>query len=143
MSTMRPVTEFELMKLSQEAVTEYNQVHSYDIDHVVIRPQHQTRLDRIESNFILTQDQFIPDWAVRDIETITAGQLAELKQLDPEVILFATGSGLCIEFQNIARQLMQSHIGVEFMDLGAACRTFNLLVSEQRRVLLAVCFEAV
>jgi len=130
------------MKLSQEAVTEYNQIHAYDIDHVVIRPQHQTRLDRIETNFILTQDQFIPDWPVRDIQAITADQLAELKQLDPEVILFATGSGLCIEFQKIAQQLMLSHIGVEFMELGAACRTFNLLVSEQRRVLLATSFDA-
>lgn len=131
------------MKLSQEAVSEYNQIHSYDNGQVVIRPQHQTRLDTIESNFILTRDHLITDWTVRQIETISAEQLAELEQLDPEVILFATGSGVCLEFQKIAQSLMQSHIGVEFMELGAACRTFNLLVSEQRKVLLAVSFDTV
>ncbi len=129
------------MKLSQEAVSEYNQIHSYDNDHVVIRPQHQNRLDAIESNFILTRSQLIVDWPVKEIATITAGQLADLKTLDPEVILFATGSGLCIEFQKIASEFMQAQIGVEFMELGAACRTFNLLVSEQRKVLLAVSFD--
>ena len=109
---------------------------------MVIRPQHQTRLDIVGSNFILTRDRLISDWSVSDIQSITATQLAELEQLSPEVILFATGSGLCIEFQKIAQQLMQSQIGVEFMELGAACRTFNLLVSEQRKVLLAVSFDA-
>lgn len=131
------------MKLSQEADSEFNQIHSYDNDQVVIRPQHQTRLDTVGSNFILTRDQLISDWSVSDIQFITASQLAELEQLAPEVIIFATGSGLCIEFQNIAQKLMLSHIGVEFMELGAACRTFNLLVSEQRKALLAVSFHAV
>jgi uncharacterized protein len=131
------------MKLSQEAVTDYNQIHSYDSDQVVIRPQHQTRLETLTTNFLLTQEQLITHWPVRAIESLTAEQLAELKQLDPEVILFATGSGLCLELQKIAHSLMQDHIGVEFMELGAACRTFNLLVSEQRKVLLAVSFDAV
>jgi uncharacterized protein len=131
------------MKLSQEAVSEFNQIHSYDNDRVVIRPQHQTRLDTVGSNFILTRDRLITDWSVTDIQSITSSQLAELEQLSPEVILFATGSGLCMKFQHIAARLMQSHIGVEFMELGAACRTFNLLVSEQRRAILAVSFEAV
>lgn len=130
------------MKLSQEAVSEFNQIHSYDDSQVVIRPLHQTRLDSIESNFVLTRDQFLPNWAVSDLESITASQMAELKELDPEVILFATGSGLTIELQPMAREFMQSHIGVEFMELGAACRTFNLLVSEQRKVVLAVSFDA-
>jgi uncharacterized protein len=109
---------------------------------VVIRRQDQNRLETIESNFILTRNQLIPDWPVTEIVNISAEHLADLKRLDPEVILFATGSGLCIEFHKIAHQFMQSQIGVEFMDLGAACRTFNLLVSEQRRVLLAVSFDA-
>lgn len=130
------------MKLSQEAVTDYNQIHSYDSDQVVIRPQHQTRLEPLKSNFILTREQLISDWPVSNIESLTAEQLAQLKQLGPEVILFATGSGLCPELQKLAQTFMQDHIGVEFMELGAACRTFNLLVSEQRKVLLAVCFEA-
>jgi uncharacterized protein len=128
------------MKLSLEAVSEYNQIHSYDDNKVVIRPQHQDRLDAIESNFILTPDTLIRDWSVNDIKQISAQQLAELTSLDPEVILFATGSGLSATHLKISQSLMQSAIGAEFMDIGAACRTFNLLVSEQRKVLLAVCF---
>ncbi|EEF80084.1 Mth938-like domain-containing protein [Methylophaga thiooxydans] len=131
------------MKLSLEAVSEFNQIHSYDDNNVVIRPQHQDRLDAIETNFILTADTLIRDWAVSDIQQLSAAQVAELQRLDPEVILFATGSGLTVEHQKIAQLFIPHHIGVEFMDLGPACRTFNLLVTEQRKVLLAVCFQSV
>ena len=131
------------MKLSQEAVTEYNQIHSYDDNSVVIRPQNQDSLDTIETHFILTSNQLISDWPVGKIQHITAEQLAQLKRLDPEVILFATGSGLTVDVLPVSQDLMQSHIGAEFMELGAACRTFNLLVSEHRKVVLAVSFDSV
>ena len=131
------------MKLSLEAVSEFNQIHSYDDNNVVIRPQHQDRLDAIETSFILTADTLIRDWAVSDIQQLSAAQVAELQSLDPEVILFATGSGLTVEHQTIAKLFIPHHIGVEFMDLGPACRTFNLLVTEQRKVLLGVCFQSV
>lgn len=131
------------MKLSLEAVFEYNQIHSYDDNSVVIRPQHQNRLDAIETNFILTADTLIRDWSVSDIEQLSVAQLAEIQALDPEVILFATGSGLTVELHKISQSLTQQNIGVEFMELGSACRTFNLLVTEQRKVLLAVCFQSV
>jgi len=128
------------MKLSLEAVFDYNQIHSYDDNNVVIRPQHQDRLDSIETNFILTADTLIRDWSASDIQQLSATHVADLQRLDPEVILFATGSGLTVEHQKIAQMFVPHQIGVEFMDLGPACRTFNLLVTEQRKVLLAVCF---
>jgi uncharacterized protein len=128
------------MKLSLEAVPEYNQIHSYDDNKVVIRPKNQSHLEPIETNFILTPEQLFKDWQVTDITQLTDSELAELKRLDPEVILFATGSGLTVELQHIAAILMQDHIGVEIMELGAACRTYNLLLTEERRVVLAVCF---
>lgn len=128
------------MKLSQDEVSEYNQIHTYGDDHVVIRRLNQ--LERIESNFILTRDQCITNWPVTDTINLSPQQLTELQRLDPEVILFATGSGLCIELLKISQHLAQSQIGCEFMALGAACRTFNLLVSEQRKVLLATSFDA-
>lgn len=131
------------MKLSLEAVSEYNQIHSYDNNSVVIRPQHQNRLDEIETNFILTPETLIRDWPVSDIKQLSAEQLADIQKLDPEVVLFATGSGLTVDLQKLSQILMHQHIGVEFMDLGAACRTFNLLVTEQRKVVLAVCFQSV
>lgn len=131
------------MKLSLEAVSEYNQIHSYDDNNVVIRPQHQNRLDTIKTNFILTPDTLIRDWSVSDIQQLSVAQLAEIQALDPEVILFATGSGLTVELHKIAKSFTQQNVGVEFMELGPACRTFNLLVTEQRKVLLAVCFDTV
>ncbi|WP_438971464.1 Mth938-like domain-containing protein [Methylophaga sp.] len=131
------------MKLSLEAVSEYNQIHSYDNNSVVIRPQHQNRLDEIETNFILTPETLIRDWPVSDIKQLSAEQLADIQKLDPEVVLFATGSGLTVDLQKLSQILTHQHIGVEFMDLGAACRTFNLLVTEQRKVVLAVCFQSV
>ena len=128
------------MKLTLESVPEYNQIHSYDDSHVVIRLKNQTHLKYIESNFVLTPSQLVTNWAVAGLAQLSDSNIAELKRLDPEVILFAVGSGQTVPMQQVVGRQFPEGIGVELMPLGAACRTYNLLLSEHRRVMLAVCF---
>jgi len=128
------------MKLSLEAVPHYNQIHSYDDNSVVIRPQNTSGLESFSSNFILTPTKIISDLAVDKIEDLASNHIAELKRLEPEVILIVSDSGPSLELHKLSATFAQNGIGLEFLSLGAACRTYNLLLSEERKVLLVVIF---
>lgn len=65
----------------------------------------------------------------------------ELKNLDPEVLILAHGSSVYSLPSKLMIGFYAQAIGVECMPLGAACRTYNLLVAEDRKVVLAVIFE--
>lgn len=127
------------MKLSLETVSAFNQIHSYDDESVWVRPQHKTELIRLEESFVLTPEQLVENWQVRDINKLQQQDISALQNWDPEVILFASGSTHSKAFFHIMSELAQHGIGAELMSLGAACRTYNLLVSEERKVVLA-CF---
>ena len=126
------------MKLSQEAVFEYNQIHSYDNNAVVIRKKHQTGLETYQAGFLLSPDALFTDWSVSAIEQLSQHDFQRLQQLSPEIIIFVYNKGLTAQLQQLVQPLTQAGIGVEFMALGPACRTFNLLVNEDRQVLLIV-----
>ena len=59
---------------------------------------------------------------------------------DDEVILLATGTQLRFPAPELLQPLIQAQKGVEVMDIRAACRTYNVLVSENRRVAAALLF---
>lgn len=124
------------MQLSLESHSGYNQIHAYTDKQVVVRSGHQAGLIILEASFILTADSLIDNWVVDSIDHITQSHCAQLQDLRPDVVLFASASGR-INPEPVA-SLLQAGIGVEFMTIGAACRTFNLLIAEHRPVVLAV-----
>ena len=80
-------------------------------------------------------------WPVAAFEALTEAHFAALAALAPEVVVF--GSGARIRFPNptLLRVLMERRIGIETMDTPAACRTYNVLLAEGRRVVAALLFE--
>lgn len=128
------------MKLSLEAVSEYNQIHSYDDHKVVILQKQQSILVTIETNFILMPEFVKTDWPVSDLSSLSDNDVTALIKMDPEVIIFASGSTFTPQHQLLVSTFAEHAIGVEFMAFGPAYRTYNLLLSEERKVLLAVCF---
>jgi uncharacterized protein len=60
--------------------------------------------------------------------------LVRILALDPEVVLVGTGARQIFPPAEFAARFLRKGIGVEVMDTGAACRTYNVLVAEQRRV---------
>ena len=58
--------------------------------------------------------------------------------LGPELVLIGTGPTQCFASAEVRAAFMQRRIGVEVMQLGAACRTFNVLLQEERRVAAAL-----
>jgi uncharacterized protein len=81
-------------------------------------------------------------WGVVGIEALSAEHFAQVLDLEPELLIFGSGSRLRFVAPALHRALIERGIGVESMDTSAACRTFNVLASEGRVVAAALLIEA-
>lgn len=81
------------------------------------------------------------DWQAQTFEDLTADHFAQLAGLGAELVIF--GSGKRIRFPQAAwlQPLMAQRVGLETMDTGAACRTYNILAGEGRSVIVALLLE--
>jgi uncharacterized protein len=93
---------------------------------------------RFSSSVLLLPDAVHPDWPVKHVSELGEEQAAALAELNPEVVIVGTGDRLEFGHPRFSAALTRSGIGVEFMDNRAACRTFNVLTAEDRRVLAAI-----
>jgi len=97
--------------------------------------------ERFEHSLVISSggDRF--DWNCRSFSELGAAHFAQIAALDAELVLF--GSGDRIRFAQPAwlGALMQRRIGVETMDTQAACRTYNILAGEGRKVVAAFLIE--
>jgi uncharacterized protein len=71
---------------------------------------------------------------VRDMNDLVALDASRILALDPELVLLGTGPRQIFPAASFRARFLSLSIGFEVMDTGAACRTFNVLVAEQRRV---------
>ncbi|MCE2945887.1 MAG: Mth938-like domain-containing protein [bacterium] len=81
------------------------------------------------------------DWAVAGFGLLTEADFAALLQHEPELVLLGTGQRLRFPAPGLIRGLAQARVGIEVMDTPAACRTYNILTGEARRVLAALLFD--
>jgi uncharacterized protein len=89
-------------------------------------------------NLIVTPDSIVTGWAPSGFAALTADDFASLLKYAPEVVLLGTGASQRFPHPRLTTALAQARIGVEAMDTRAACRTFNILVAEDRRVVAAL-----
>jgi len=85
-------------------------------------------------NIALTTNEIIRNWQACVIEELTEQDLGPLFVSEPELVLLGTGSQLIFPPRELFFALARRGIGLEAMDTAAACRTFNILASEGRRV---------
>lgn len=78
------------------------------------------------------------DWPATDFASLTADHFDYFLELQPEVILLGTGAQQRFPHPELFRSLIERGIAIEFMDTPAACRTYNILVAEDRKVVAAV-----
>ena len=81
-------------------------------------------------------------WLQGGFDDLRAADFERVASLAPEVVVFGSGARLRFPAPALLRALIERGIGVETMDTAAACRTYNVLVSERRRVLAALLLEA-
>lgn len=83
---------------------------------------------------LLAPEAAVQRWTVADAAALAAAQVAPILAFHPEVVLFGTGSRQRFPQPAALAPLAQAQVGFEVMDTAAACRTFNILVAEGRRV---------
>ena len=102
-----------------------------------------TVVDRVLSrSFLLAPDRVIEDWPVTSAEQFDLAAAESIAALEPEVVLLGTGARQVFPPREAQAALLRRHIGIEVMDNAAACRTYNLLAGEGRRVIAAIMLPA-
>jgi uncharacterized protein len=87
-----------------------------------------------ETGLIVSADTVIGDWRPADASNPVPSDFAAALALDPELIIFGTGTTLHFPSQALMVGIMGQGIGFEVMATDAACRTYNVLAAEDRRV---------
>ena len=77
-------------------------------------------------------------WGAERFEALQPAHFERIVALGAEVVIFGSGARLRFAPPALLRALIERGIGVEAMDTGAACRTYNVLVSERRAVVAAL-----
>jgi uncharacterized protein len=78
------------------------------------------------------------DWQAGEADALSLAHFERIAALRPELVIFGSGARLRFPDPALLRPLMALRIGVETMDTAAACRTYNVLVSERRMALAAL-----
>jgi uncharacterized protein len=123
------------MQLSADSHGQRNLIAGYAAGELRLR-------DRVlTASAIVTASEVLP-WPVTRAEALTPELLEPLYALRVEVVLLATGVRQVWPPPALLAHAAARGVGLEVMDLGAACRTFNLLVGDQRPVALAAILGA-
>ena len=120
------------MKLHLSRFTGQNAFSGYGEGHVLINGQRHTH------SMLVLPDE-IRDWSPGQLDQ---SAFVELMDLPVEILLLGTGRKLRFPHPSIAVSFRQKGIGLEVMDTPAACRTYNILLSEARKVGAAILIEA-
>ena len=95
--------------------------------------------DRVfRASLIATREAVIEKWNPAAVEELGIGDFARLLELAPDIVILGTGATQRLPPPELYAAFAAHRIGLEVMDTGAACRTYNLLLSEFREVALAL-----
>jgi uncharacterized protein len=94
--------------------------------------------ERYNRSIVVLAEEVRVDWSVLAFDKLEETHFAYFLALKPDVLLLGTGSRQRFPHPRLYRALTDAGIGVECMDTPAACRTYNILVAEDRRVIAAI-----
>src|SRR5574343_259091 len=97
--------------------------------------------EKYSKNLILLPESIIHEWTAATLDTLSETDIQILLGLGTEIILLGTGKRLRFPPGALLRPFAPAGIGLEVMDLQAACRTYNILASEGRKVAAALLFD--
>lgn len=123
------------MKLHLTNISGINLFTGYGEGYVMVNRQ------RYQHSLVVLSDRIVTDWQPAGFDQLNAGDFALLAELAPEIVLLGTGARLRFPRPELTRALIEARIGLEVMDLQAACRTFNILAAEERKVAAALLFS--
>lgn len=123
------------MALQLDTPSEGNQIHRVEPGCVWINGQ------AWRQSVLVPWHGEVRAWSVEGFEALQALHFEALLDPRPELVLFGSGERLRFPHPSLWRPLMQAGVGLDTMDLAAACRTFAVLSGERRRVIAALLVE--
>ncbi len=95
---------------------------------------------RYDRSLVVLPDRPVETWDVAGVDTLREEDLEFLAGLGAEIVLVGTGDSLRFLHPRLLQSLARARVGVEVMDNRAACRTYNILMAEGRKVAAALIF---
>ncbi len=120
------------MPLAEDIITNRHRITSYDVDTVSVND------DIYRQSLVMTADSILCPWPVSSLQHLNHENLAPIFESKPTVVLLGTGERQMFPDAKIFALFGEQGIGLEVMDNGALCRTFNILVAEDRDVTAAI-----
>ena len=119
------------MKLHMAQPSGQNMFTGYGAGYVAVNAA------RHEDPLLVAPDRII-QWDISGFDALDAAHATQFIALQPEIVILGTGATLRFPRPDLSRRLAAAGIGLEVMDSKAACRTYNVLMAEGRRVLAAI-----
>jgi uncharacterized protein len=119
------------VKLHASPLGAANTITGYGDDYVAVNGE------RHGSSVIVTAESVAP-WQVSDFDSLSREDFEALKGLEAEIVILGTGARQRFPHPKLTAPLTNARVGLEVMDVKAACRTYNILVAEARRVAAAL-----
>lgn len=120
------------MRLSLELSAATNVIRAYAEGLVTINDHH------IRQSVIVTPERLITNWPPQQFDELASSHFQALVELNPEIVLLGTGKRQQFPSPRLTQPLLSRGVGLEIMDTGAACRTYNIIMAEGRRVAAAL-----
>jgi uncharacterized protein len=95
---------------------------------------------RHETSLLVTSER-VMSWDIAGFDALEVRYAEQFLDLQPEIVILGTGASLRFPHHELSRLLAAAGVGFEVMDSKAACRTYNVLTAEGRRVLAAILLE--
>ena len=120
------------MKLHLDRLDGRNSFTGYGAGYVSVNGR------RHETSLVVFPDRLLDPWPVASFDQLVEPALDFLAPLPLEIVLVGTGQTMQMLHPRHYRRLSEARIGVEVMDTSAACRTYNILLAEGRKVAAAL-----
>ena len=120
------------MKLELDTAVGQNVITAYGDGYVSVNDR------RYQPSLIVTPSRVVAPWEPAGVAELAASHFDFLLELRPEIVLLGTGARIAFPPPELMRRLTRANVGIEVMDNGAACRTYNVLVAERRNVIVAM-----
>lgn len=116
------------MKLHLTTAENHHLITGCDESFIEVNKQRYTQ------SLIVTPHQLMTNFQVSDWVNLTEAHFTEIAALNAEVVLLGTGAKHQFLHPKTYLPLTQKGIPLECMTTAAACRTYNILMSEGRNV---------
>ena len=116
------------MKLHRDSTDGHYSFTGYGDDYVAINGKNH------QGNLVLLPRRLIQDWTDATFDSLTQADFDFLAELKMEIMILGTGAKQRFPHPQLLQGLMRAGVGLEVMNTQAACRTYNILVAEDRSV---------